>query len=269
MSVGLTGLLIVGGFALYGIIGVGLIRFFVKSHVGDGHNDLGSVYQSTGIGLFYAFMLGLFITNVNSNYSSANNIVTQEAVTLIPLYRQTSDFAPEKGAEMRQALKAYATDVANDEWPTMAATGNASPKPQADIGKIYEVFGSLTPANKIREIVDAEFLRTFSNEITFRNQRLAEAAPALQPTIVGVLIGGGLLSLILPFFMFMEVGWMHMLMSAMNASMIGMLLVVIIIYNNPFQGPLAIDASAFQTTITTMNALDKNMPTVPATQPSK
>jgi hypothetical protein len=268
MSFTLLGIIIVGGFALFGVIGVVLVRGFVKHHVDDGHNEIVSVYYATGIGLLYAFILGLFITNVNSNWASASSITTQEAVTLVPLYRQTSDFAPEKGRAMREALKAYATDVSQDEWPLMAQSGSASPKAQADIGNIYEIFGSLTPANRIREIVDAEFLHTFSNELTLRNQRLAEASPDLQPIIVGVLIIGGLLSVTMPFFMWMRVAWMHILMSGMNAAMIGMLLMVIFVYNNPFQGPLAVNSGAFDSTLATLKTLDASMPPAPVPTPS-
>jgi len=70
--------------------------------------------------------------------------------------------APEKGEEMRKLIREYAEDVVKEEWESLRATGNASQKARKDIGDIVRFFGTLTPATKVREIVAAQFLQTFS-----------------------------------------------------------------------------------------------------------
>ncbi len=51
----------------------------------------------------------------------------------------------------------------------------------ADTNQIVQVFSTMAPATKAREIVAAQFLQTFSQMVLNRSKRYAHAAETLSP----------------------------------------------------------------------------------------
>src|SRR5580692_6417316 len=121
MTAVVLAVLIIGGAILYGVVGVAIGRRLIGKHVREGHNDvLVPVFLTAGV--IYAVLLGFIVVAVWETFDAAHATVAEEAGELIPLYRQSTVMAPEKGAAMRQALRAYAETVAHDEWPVMQKT---------------------------------------------------------------------------------------------------------------------------------------------------
>ena len=257
MSIGSLSLalLIVGGTIAFGVVGVECGRRIVKGKVVEGHNDvLVPLFLTAGV--IYAVLLGFMVVAVWETYSDAHDNAAQEAAVLVPLYRQTSDMADDKRVEMRHLLRDYAETIVSDEWPRLAGTRQASPRAQYLIGQIYKEFGTLAPATKIKEIIDAEFLRTLSSELVFRNKRLLQASEGLSWVMWLGAIGGAVITIGMTFVLFMENKWPQLLCVGTMSALIGMLLYILAILSHPFSGPLAIDPAAFEASLATFQIID-------------
>ncbi len=244
----LVALLFVGGAILYGAGGVLLGRKFIHPHVAEGHNDvLVPLFLTAGV--ICAVLRGFMVVAVWESYDAAHSTAAEEAATLVPLYRQTNDMAPVPGAKMRGLIRAYAEAVATDEWPSLQATGHASEKARKVTGDIMRVFGTLSPATKVREIIDAQFLSTFSELLVDRNKRLMQATESLSWIMWLGAIGGGVIVVGMSFILYMDTWWPHMIMSGVLTLMIGMLLFITFILAKPFQGALALEPGPFEHSI--------------------
>jgi hypothetical protein len=62
---------------------------------------------------------------------------------LVPLYRQATDMAPDKGDEMRVLIRGYAAAVVGDAWASLEKNGQPSETARRITGQIVRTFGTL------------------------------------------------------------------------------------------------------------------------------
>jgi len=252
----LLALVFVGGAILYGVVGVLAGRKFIHPHVAEGHNDvLVPLFLTAGV--IYAVLLGFMVVAVWESYDAAHSTAAEEAATLVPLYRQTNDMAPVPGGKMRVLIRAYAEAVATDEWPSLEATGHASEKARKITGDIMRVYGTLNPATKVREIIDAQFLSTFSELLIDRNKRLMQASESLSWIMWLGAIGGGVIVVGMSFILYMDTWWPQVLMAGVMSALIGMLLFMMAVLSRPFVGPLALEPAPFESSLKVFDDIDR------------
>jgi hypothetical protein len=256
MSGILLGILFIGGAVAYAIGGVLLTRHYVHHHVKEGHNDvLVPVFLTAGV--IYAVLLGFMVVAVWESYDAAHETASLEAATLVPLYRMTFDMSPAAGAKMRSTLREYTEDVVNDEWKSLEETGHASEKARMASGDILRIYGTLSPATKIRELIDAQFLSTYSDVLVQRNKRLMQAAESLSWIMWLGAVGGALVVVGMSFIIYMDTWWPHVLMVAVMSGLIGLLLFMMAVLSRPFVGPLALEPAPFESTLKVFDDVDK------------
>ncbi|HXC54861.1 MAG TPA: hypothetical protein VNU97_06175 [Rhizomicrobium sp.] len=256
MSGFLTALLFVGGAVAYAVIGVLVGRKYTHRRVAEGHNDvLVPLFLTAGV--IYAVLLGFMVVAVWESYDAAHANAAEEAATLVPLYRTTYDMAPEKGAAMRKLLRGYAEAVVNDEWASIRDTGHASEKARKISGDVLRVYGTLTPSTKIKEIIDAQFLSTYSQVLVDRNKRLLQASEQLSWIMWFGVLAGAVVVIGMSFVLFMERVVLHVLMTGVMAALIGTSLFMMDVLNRPFVGPVAIDPAPFEASLKVFDDVDR------------
>ncbi len=249
----LLAVLFVGGAIIYALVGLTLARRVTSKVVAEGHNDvLVPLFLTAGV--IYAVLLGFIVVGEWESYDAAKANTAEEAALLVPLYRQTTVMAPEKGAQMREAIRAYAEDVARG-WPQFQE-GKRNRKAGADLNRIFGIFATLRPATQARAIIAAQFLTTFSQAILDRNKRYAQAAESLSWLMWVAAIGGGIVTIGMSFFLYMDRFWPQVLMVSVMAALIGILLFTTALFSRPFVGPLAIDAAPFEQSISVFTDVD-------------
>lgn len=250
-------LLIIGFSTVFAAGGILLGRWAIRRHVAAFHNEvLISLFAAAGI--VYAILLGFLVVVVWEAYDDSHRNVASEAATLVSLYRLTYGMEPQHGAEMRGHIREYANAVIHDEWPMLGAASDGSAKARRAIGDIDRQFAKMDPAVKAADAqVDAEFLRTKSEIVSDRNQRLLEASDTI-PWIMWLgAIGGGVIVMTMSFFIYMERAWPHVLMTSLMGALVGLLLYIMVVLSTPFAGPLAIGTEHFQAALQVMDDDDK------------
>jgi hypothetical protein len=257
MSAAALAVLIVAASVAFASLGVLLGRRVLHQHVAAFHNEvIISLFATASV--VYAVLLGFLVVVVWEGYDNAHRNVAEEAASLVPLYRLTYGMQGPHGVASRSLIREYADSVINDEWPTMGTTNAGSMRARHDIGELDRQFSRLTPTQKAADSeVDAQFLATKSTIVADRNRRLLEAGDSIPWVMWLGAIGGGMIVMLMSFFIYMEQAWPHVLMASLAASLIGLLLFIMVVLSRPFSGPLALGPEHFQAALAVMDDVDR------------
>jgi len=256
MSYILIGILVVGASILYAVVGVLVGRRIIRRHVAEGHNDV-MVPMFLTAGVIYAVLLAFMVIAMWESYDNAASNTAEEASLLVPMYRQAWDFPKEQGPEVRKLVRNYAEGVIA-QWERFRTTAQGSTSARMNVDRIIYLMGNLEPPTKGKEIVAAQFFQTFSHLMTDRNKRLLQAAESLSWIMWVAAVGGGLVTVGMCFVLYMDKPWPHVVMTSVLSALIGMLLLIMIILNRPFVGPLGIEPEPFATTLELFDQIDED-----------
>jgi hypothetical protein len=250
----LLAVLFIGGAVAFALAGTLVSRSLIRHGIAEGHNDvLVPIFLTAGV--IYAVLLGFMVVAMWESYDGAHANTAEEASLLVPIYRQTEIMAPEKGAAMRELIRAYSEDVIKG-WPTFQATGQGSAEARITIDSMLKLYATLTPATKVRELAAAQFLETLSQMLVDRNKRLLQASEALSWVMWVAAFGGGMVTVGMSFVLYMDRPRPQVVMTSILAALIGVLLFIMAVFDHPFQGPLAITPEPFESSIKLFDQID-------------
>ena len=114
----------------------------------------------------------------------------------------------------------------------------------------------MTPATKVREFIAQQYLETLNQLLLARNTRLLQAAETLSWVMWIAAVGGGVVTVGMTFFLYMDRPKFHVAMTSVLSLLIGMLLFIMVILERPFVGPLGIEPEPFEASLKLFNAID-------------
>jgi lysylphosphatidylglycerol synthetase-like protein (DUF2156 family) len=245
--------LFIGGAVAFCALGVLAGRRLIRTNVAAYHNEVViSLFAAAGV--VFAVLLGFLVVVVWQAYDGAHRNLADEAATLVPLYRLTYGMEAQEGAEMRVLIRRYANAVIHDEWPTLGTAEAGSYAARKAIGDLDRVFARID--RKVKDAdqqVDTEFLRTKSQVVADRNERLLQANDKVPWILWLGAIGGAAIVMVMSFFVYMERAWPHVLMASLMGGLIGLLLFMMAMLSRPFSGPMALGPEHFEYALQVMD----------------
>lgn len=257
MAAVLLGVLVVGGTALFAVGALAVARRIFRHRTAGSHNEV-MIALYAGASVTYAVLLGFMVVVVWQAYDDAHRNLAGEAASLVSLYRLTYGMEAKEGTQMRALVRGYTKAVIVDEWPTFGLDAAGSNKTRKIIGDIDRLFATMDAADKAADAqVDAEILRTKSTIVDDRNLRLIEASDSIPWVIWLGAFGGAVIIIVMSCFINTEHAVPHFLMSAMMASLIGLLLFIVVALARPFTGVLPLSSRHFEQALAVMNDVDR------------
>ena len=161
----------------------------LQKPVSEGHNGALSPFM-TCVGLVYGALLGFTIVVAWEQFSSAETNVSNEASTLITMYRQTVGMPADEQAQMRVLLRKYSGAVAGPEWDSAIRTGSGTEGARDALNDMYRVLGT-EQADVASSPISQKFLDQLGTLASERNQRILDAKPRIPGLLwTGLLFGG-------------------------------------------------------------------------------
>jgi len=196
------------------------------------------------VGVFYAVLLAFVVIAVWEDFRQAETAVRDEAKAAVDLHRLSFALPAEEGAEIREHLVAYANDVREREWATMAV-GEPSDAVIRDLDRLSSAIFSVVPQNDKEVALYQDALRLLAVMTDNRNERLDSSDGSMPGILWFVLIVGGLITLAYPAFFGSTNLIAQILMTAALATLVALAMLLGLAFDYPFTGEVRIAPSPF------------------------
>ena len=207
------------------------------------HNDVSGFIFAT-VGVVYAVLLAFVAVAVWQNFAQIDSQVQTEANLVGNLYRDTVAFPEPSASRLRHFLFVYAEIVVQDEWPALAA-GRADEAPGWQLmDKFHTELLQFRSNDESVGIMRADAIKTLNQLYDARRGRFYAATSELPPILWWNLIAGAVMLM-----MFTYLGaprlWMHLAMVSLLGALIGLVMALVVLLNNPFRGPNHVSITSF------------------------
>ncbi len=242
----LFGLLCMGAFTAFGLVGLPLTRGFVRRvhRVDHSHNDIVSYYLAA-VTVFYGITLGLVAVGTWTNYSNVQDRVDHEAQTLASLYRDASCYPDPTRTVLTDDLKAYTREVIDRSWP-LQRQGIMPTGTNQMMDKFQMDLIAFVPKDAREQIFHAETFRQFNVFVEARRARLESIYMNLPRALWWMVILGSLISISITFFFDLRSQSMHRWMTGAMSALLGLMIFLVATLDNPFRGKVAVGPESLE-----------------------
>ena len=178
-------------------------------------------------------------------FEDAREIAEQEANEIGDVYHLAIGLSEPGRTQIQQAALEYANVVIHQEWPMMAAR-KESPTAWRTLGLIWSPIWQFTPSNPREEAIYNEILQRMDDLNDSRRMRLLAARARVPMLIWGVLIGGGVVTVLFTYFFGLKNQRAQVAMTVLYVASIGFVLFLVAAIDHPYAGAVSIGSEALE-----------------------
>ncbi|MEG3631842.1 bestrophin-like domain [Streptomyces poriticola] len=242
------GVLLVGGFLLFGLAGL-LLRARVRRWFGEDaeHNERVRFLVEV-VGAFYALLVGLVAVGAYEHHVEVKRLVNKEASQLTTVYRAGQAFPNSRRCRLQSQIRNYAENVIHEVWPKQRRGEIAD-----DQGRLDAVFESLMfyePQNEQESNAQSVTLEAFNEYNDLRRERQGEVGIGLLPVLYLVLFGGAFVTIAATWALVGVRLIDHVALTGLLSLFIGLFITLIIGLDHPLQDSNAIGLTHWRVALT-------------------
>jgi hypothetical protein len=189
-------------------------------------------------------LLAFVVIIVWGQFDATHIRVHKEADALSNLFREAQIFPAPVQQAVVDAVRTYAKTVIMDEWPAMAQ-GTESPQAQQAYSDLWQAIRAVEPRSPAEVNWHAIMLQSLTSVSDGRRDRLADSRAVLPPILWGVLLSGAAINVGYTYLFGVRSLVSHLIITAALTAMTALLLLVILIMDNPFAGRYRVDPEPF------------------------
>jgi hypothetical protein len=244
-----------------GVLSVGGLLAFhamVPHKLRSLHNDLAGFVLAI-VGVIYAVLLAFIAVAVWQNYTDVDNLVQMEANLVDDLYRDTISLPPATAQQLRLNLFDYTETVVQKEWPHMMAAMPSHMKGWRVLDSFHLTLAQLKPPDAPALAVQTEMLQTLDKLYDVRRGRFHAASSGLPAIVWWNLMVGAAILIVFSYLFGAPRLAMHAVMVGLLGSSIGLVLMLIVLLDNPFLGQSHVSVEPFQALTMAVETMDYPM----------
>jgi hypothetical protein len=250
----LLAVLVIAAWMAFAGAGVMLARPWVEARLGERHHDV-VVPLFTTTATMYAIVVAFVVVVVWQRYADADASNRQEATVLVTMYRETLSMPSPLAGALRGHLRAYDTAVVDQEWPAQAR-GGSSPAVQHELDELYRDYLTRSTQQTGPQEVYQAFLDNLNRLAELRANRVLSSRTSLPGTLSFGLVAGGVLTIANSALFIMQRRALQVVAALLMGAMIGLLLFVIMVLNQPYGGDVALGPTDFRYAQAVYDAVD-------------
>lgn len=237
-------LVFIVGSVVLAVLGLLAVRRRVPLAVQMEQNEVAGFFIAV-LGVVYGVLLAFAVILVWEQFEDARQIAEQEANEVGDVYHLAIGLSEPGRTQIQQAALEYASVVIHQEWPMMASR-RESPTAWRTLGMIWSPIWQLTPSNPREEAIYTEILQRMDDLNDSRRMRLLASRSKVPALIWGVLIGGGVVTVLFTYFFGLKNERAHMAMTVLYVTSIGFVLFLVAAIDHPYAGAVSIGPEAME-----------------------
>lgn len=210
----------------------------------ENHELVGFTYAVYG--LIYGVFLAFIIVVAWQRFAATEQIVMHEATILSELWRDSLAFPPAFRDAIHRDLIEYAQSAIDDEWPAMAARGQADPNTQAVYERLWALAYHIQPQTANQEAFLAEFLARMNELSGTRRLRILHSGIDINGVLWLVLLVGAVPTVVYPMLFSSRHAWVQVAITGCIMLIVLLGLLVTLQLQHPFSGAVGIRPAAFR-----------------------
>lgn len=224
-----------------------LVRKFLPHEELRRHHDVAGFVFSI-IGILYSVILGFTVINVQTRYNDAEKIIHTEAMAVADLYRLAGSFPVSFRDGVRQDIRNYVNAVLHQEWEKSAVKDHHL-MTQPILEQIWMKYTKVEVPDLKASVCYSHSMDQLDKLMDARLSRAFNAWEYLSGMLWTILIVGGFLTLCFMFLFSLENFRVQMLMTSILAGYLSFMLFLVYSLDHVYEGPQAIQPTAFQEVI--------------------
>jgi hypothetical protein len=239
----LAAAIFVGGSIVMSLVGTAIARSFFGAQQLNLNNIVGG-FKYLFVSGVYAGFLGFLLFGVYNRYDRLRANIVEDVSELTTLDRLAAAFPPGTASQLRDALRGYARQVVEVEWPQLRSR-TANPLTTSALDTLDYVYASVEPTTpKERQVINTsrKILATMRDQ---RGLRVLRSFGVMQGLLWAVTLIASTVSIILP--------WMFggpnlgatMVMSVLSITLTTSVVLVVLKLSYPFTGSSGIPPTPY------------------------
>ncbi len=247
-------LVFIVGSVVLALLGLFNVRRRVPLDVQMEQNEVAGFFIAV-LGVVYAVILAFAVIAVWEDLDESRVTAEREANSVGDLYRLAEGLPEPVRRPLQEQALAYARTVVIDEWPLLNR-GGESANSGAAIESLWSLIRSFEPSGPREEALYGKLLDEIQEISDARRMRLLSAREGIPHLIWGVLIGGGVVTVLFTYFFGLKNFRAQIAMTALYVMSIGFVLFLIASIDYPFSGAVSVRPDAMEQVIRRLEALE-------------
>ena len=239
------GILVVVGGTLASVIGMLWVRKLFHITKLESHHEVAG-YLLSVIGTLYAVLLGLIVVDVQSKYQQAQLMAETEANAAADMFMLAQALTPAEGDKLTKNIASYVDVVLQQEWGTEVAHASFTEGSVVPLRQIWKTLGSYEPVTNREQACYGTMLTTLGQLADARRFRVVSTRGGISHVLWGVLIVGGICTVLFTYFFGVENAYAHIAMMALLSLCLSLNVMLVVLFSNPYRGDLKIEPDGFR-----------------------
>jgi len=224
-----------------------VLLYIVQKHIKKSYLVGWGTYESFAqtVGGIFSIILAFVTISVWQSHGAISDLVGKEANAIYNIYRTVDAFSPVDRREAKERLTEYLQEVVETEWSFMEK-GIPDKKALQKLKSFHDLVIHIEPKNNTELSAYQEVLRLMSEYRELRRNRVMTTEPLIGDILWLVLISNLLVFAIALCFVEVESYPVHSMQLALCSLGISGIFSLLILYNYPFLGPVAVSAEPFK-----------------------
>jgi hypothetical protein len=236
------------GLVIPGMIGLWVVHRSIHQRIKIGETliDNGVVgWFFSGVLTIYGITLGLIAVTTWESTRSVGAVTSREAAAIAALYRDANGFESPLREDLRGRLRDYTRFVIEKVWPAQRR-GEILLEGNRMLSEFQSRLYTHEPKTDAQKILQTEALRKYNELVELRRERTEAVKQRVPNVIWSVILLGGALTVAASYCFQVQQFRFHLLLTTILATMIGLLVFLIAALDQPFNGAVTIDSTAYQ-----------------------
>jgi hypothetical protein len=200
---------------------------------------------SNKVNALFGILLVFVIVSEFNHYKDAQRTAEREATALAEIVRDSRAFPPAEQSTLNAAVAAYGNAVVHDEWKELRDDGRPSGDANALLGDLELAIQRYEPQTESAKVFYGEVATEVNDVVDARRDRIGAADSAIPDVLLWLVFFGGVCFVGTAFGF--SAGKDDLLLSMLVplAALTGAGLFVLVLFDYPFSGTIAISTHAF------------------------